>query len=321
MGDVMNGISIVVDSSNYLGIVICLTLLAFIFIMRAFDDKLRNLFIVNTLAILLGLLFEITYIGFDSAFNNPQIRTFLSAFRYVCGIAAVFTTTFIVYNYYSKTNKRNLLALSFVTAIVVLGAILQLAEVFKSCLLPSMAIGLMFFYLYMYAERYNIDSVSKCYKRRCFYSDANKYAKYDIAIVSMDLNDLKKINDNYGHKAGDVALLTFAEVCRSVKSRKFILYRTGGDEFMLLGIKATKEEAEDLVKQVKIKLMETPYTCSFGIHMYKPADDFDDAVVQADKAMYDDKKAYKQIHSIHKNPTFDEDYDTYTFTNNISFLE
>ena len=191
-----------------------------------------------------------------------------------------------------------------------------------SYVLPFLAIGILFLYMYMYAARYNIDSVSRCYKRRCFYADAERHSKNKMAIISMDLNDLKYINDNFGHKAGDIALLTFAEVCRSVKSSKFILYRTGGDEFMMLGIKATKEEAEELIHNIRLKLQETPYTCSFGINMYNPSDDFDDVVVKADQAMYEDKRMYKEM-KIKANPSKDEEYDESLrmFTSNISFLD
>ena len=121
--------------------------------------------------------------------------------------------------------------------------------------------------------------------------------------------------------AGDIALLTFAEVVRSVKTNKFILYRTGGDEFMILGIKATEDEAKELVELVKEKLTETPYTCSFGIYPYKPGDDFDAAVVRADKAMYEDKSAYKASKSKRSHSRSDEfESRLETFTNNISFL-
>ena len=126
-----------------------------------------------------------------------------------------------------------MLSMLMMTAV---GVIFENEKIFPNCALNSSAVCIIFLYMYMYAERYNVDSVSRCYKRRCFYADAAKYARNQIAIISMDLNDLKFINDNYGHKSGDIALLTFAEVVRSVKTNKFILYRTGGDEFMILGI-------------------------------------------------------------------------------------
>ncbi len=218
--------------------------------------------------------------------------------------------------------QRDALIILFMLAIVSTGVVLEEAYIFENCTLTSSSIGVLFVYVYMYAERYNVDSVSMCYKRRCFYSDANKYAKQEMAIISMDLNDLKYINDNFGHKAGDVALLTFAEVCRSVKTNKFILYRTGGDEFMILGIRASQNEAENLISIIKEKLQETPYTCSFGLYMYKPGEDFDEAVVKADKAMYDDKHIYKANNKKRRNTRLEEyDEKVQSFSNDIDFFD
>ncbi|SDB25602.1 diguanylate cyclase (GGDEF) domain-containing protein [Pseudobutyrivibrio sp. YE44] len=216
--------------------------------------------------------------------------------------------------------QRDALIILFMLAVVSMGVFLEEALIYDNCTLTSSSIGVLFVYVYMYAERYNVDSVSGCYKRRCFYSDAAKYAKTNMAVISMDLNDLKLINDNFGHKAGDIALLTLAEVCRSVKDNRFILYRTGGDEFMMLGIKASKEEAEQLISDTKQKLSETPYSCSFGLHMYKPGDDFDEVVVQADKAMYDDKSLYKQSRT-KRSHARTEQYDekSQSFNNDIKF--
>ncbi|MCR5196299.1 MAG: GGDEF domain-containing protein [Pseudobutyrivibrio sp.] len=210
-----------------------------------------------------------------------------------------------------------MLSMLMMTAV---GVIFENEKIFPNCALNSSAVCIIFLYMYMYAERYNVDSVSRCYKRRCFYADAAKYARNQIAIISMDLNDLKFINDNYGHKSGDIALLTFAEVVRSVKTNKFILYRTGGDEFMILGIKASLSEAKELVEYVREKLKETPYTCSFGINMYNPGDDFDAAVVKADKAMYADKNAYKESRTKRSRSRVDDFENINLFSNNINFL-
>ena len=219
--------------------------------------------------------------------------------------------------------QKDATVILFILFMVCMGVVLEENNIFPNCALESSALGTLFLYIYIYAERYNVDSVSRCYKRRCFYADGKKYSRSEMMIISMDLNDLKYINDNYGHKAGDIALLTFAEVVRSVKTNKYILYRTGGDEFMILGIKATMDEAKELVELIKEKLSETPYACSFGIYGYKPGDDFDAAVVKADKAMYDDKsiyKASKNIRSHARNDNYDSRLEIETFTNNISFL-
>ncbi|MBP5325792.1 MAG: GGDEF domain-containing protein [Pseudobutyrivibrio sp.] len=253
--------------------------------------------------------------------DNQFVRGPIGNIIFIQAAAYIVVTLLACIHKWFDGYQNDATVILFMLFAVCVGVILEEEQIFPNCTMESSIVGCVFLYIYIYAERYNVDSVSRCYKRRCFYSDANRYSKLDMMIISMDLNDLKLINDNYGHKAGDIALLTFAEVVRSVKTNKFILYRTGGDEFMILGIKATEEEAKELVELVREKLTETPYTCSFGIFPYKPGDDFDAAVVRADKAMYQDKSAYKASKSKRSHARNDEfESKLETFTNNISFL-
>ncbi len=318
----IEGIGFVIDSGVYLGMIICITLLFFIHNMRAFDERLRRKYISATIALFFGLVLEAfleeTSVG--SIFSG--FRNSLFIVQTGLGIFALLVVSSILIKDIERNNKSDMAVIAFVILVFIVGFILELTMVFKNCIFPSASVAILFLYTYMYAERYNYDSVSKCYKRRCFYSDAAKYSKTNFSVISMDLNDLKFINDNYGHKAGDIALLTFAEVCRAVKQNKFILYRTGGDEFMFLGIKATLDESEELVSAVRNKLKETPYTCSFGISMYTPGTDFDDVVVKADQAMYDDKRAFKELKAKYGSAKDEEAEDKLkNFTNNIHFLD
>ena len=206
-----------------------------------------------------------------------------------------------------ENNSKSVVIMAVLEVLLFLGALFESMKIFNNSILGTAAICIMIMYMYMYADRYNVDSVTKCYKRRCFYSDGEKNYRHSMAVVSMDLNNLKRINDNYGHKAGDIALQTFANACKEVKTQKFTLYRTGGDEFMMLGVRASMDEAYELIEKVKEKLNTTPYTCSYGVAMYNYGDDFDEIVIKADQAMYVDKKEYKASHtkrSISRNDDF-----------------
>jgi len=308
----------VIDSGIYLGLITCITLFVFIILMRSFDDSLRRKYLVLTFALFIALILDAIQIWLQIYNGSGLIYNIVLVGKFAFGFVALGIACHIIVKYVSVNSKRNLIVILFVLGMFCHGLVLEITQVFKNCTLPSSAVAFLFLYMYMYAERYNIDSVSKCYKRRCFYNDSKKYSKTDMAIISMDLNDLKFINDNYGHKAGDIALLSFAEVCRSLKSKKFILYRTGGDEFMMLGVKASRQEADDLVNAIREKLRETPYACSFGVNMYKPEDDFDQVVVKADEAMYADKRAYKEIHGCKDISSAFEERNN-LFTSNINF--
>lgn len=248
--------------------------------------------------------FVVTTLILATAPINPNVFYFTEDHQYVRGnLAYLIYAEGLVYaaemlwiciKKWREGHQRDAIIVVVMIAEIVVGVFLEERHIFHSGIISTAALGVLFLYMYIYALRYNVDSVSHCLKRRCFYSDAARYGGHTMAVVSMDLNDLKLINDNYGHKAGDVALLTFANTVKSVMSKKFILYRTGGDEFMLLGLRTTKDEAKELIGNIRAALEPTGYTCSFGVAMYRAGDDFDEIVVKADKAMYADKKAYKK---------------------------
>ncbi|MCR5580350.1 MAG: GGDEF domain-containing protein [Pseudobutyrivibrio sp.] len=316
----IKGELIAIDSGIYLGLLTCIALLVFIFMTRAFDRSLRKKFICTTGLVMVAIV--CSAVQTELAHNNDfgAAYTFTLLIKNIAAALMLLWVVNISCSDITRQKNRELLIMAFMAVVLVVAIILEVTHVFANIVFPTASIVLLFFYMYMYADRYNVDSVSKCFKRRCFYADSTKYSRSHIAVISMDLNNLKFINDNFGHKAGDIALLTFAEVCRAVKPSKFILYRTGGDEFMMLGIKATYEEAETLVKNIRHRLEETAYTCSFGIHMYAPGDDFDAVVVKADAAMYEDKRTFKEFMA--KHGTADEQYERInSFTNNINFLD
>ena len=200
---------------------------------------------------------------------------------------------------FSKVKEGNwnyCIVITLAVAINIFAAVVEFLGICGKPVLGVAAITVAFIHMYLYAERYNFDSITHCLKRRCFYSDCAKHSKNKMSIVSMDLNDLKYLNDNFGHAAGDEALRTLAEVTKSlIIGKPFQLYRTGGDEFMILGNKVDSQTTIQLVDDIRQKLGETPYTCSFGVAMYEPGKSLDEIVKRADKAMYSDKEHYKMI--------------------------
>lgn len=295
-----------------------------VIVVREFSDTIKKWLVVPfVIMVMVVITAPFNPLVYSFTADNHFVRGPLGNIVFIQGAIYVIIAMLTCIHKWFDGYQKDATVILFILFMVCVGVVLEENHIFPNCALESSALGTLFLYIYNYAERYNVDSVSRCFKRRCFYADGKKYSRSEMMIISMDLNDLKFINDNYGHKAGDIALLTFAEVVRSVKTNKYILYRTGGDEFMILGIKATMEEARELVDLIKEKLKETPYTCSFGIYGYKPGDDFDAVVVKADKAMYADKSTYKaskNLRSHARNEQYDSRLEIDTFTNNISFL-
>lgn len=68
------------------------------------------------------------------------------------------------------------------------------------------AVALVFYYLYLNTQQFKRDPMTNALNRRCFYLDAEKNMAGLSAVMSIDLNNLKQLNDGYGHAKGDEAI-------------------------------------------------------------------------------------------------------------------
>lgn len=132
-------------------------------------------------------------------------------------------------------------------------------------------------------------------------------------LIFLDMDNLKKINDVYGHKAGDRALKSLGKLLLDIPLDK-ITCRMGGDEFLLFLPKVNSEQAEKILAQVieQFKgIVENDdeihfATLSAGMLMTTKNDNFEDACSKADKALYYVKQNGKNNYSFynqiqHKN--------------------
>jgi diguanylate cyclase (GGDEF)-like protein len=79
-----------------------------------------------------------------------------------------------------------------------------------------------------------------------------------VAVCALDLDKLKPINDRYGHKAGDDALVLVARCLTASIRPDDLVFRTGGDEFLLLINNVTELQLSDFADRLKERLGETP---------------------------------------------------------------
>jgi diguanylate cyclase (GGDEF)-like protein len=115
-----------------------------------------------------------------------------------------------------------------------------------------------------------------------------------FAMVVVDLDDFKRVNDDHGHAAGDALLreivITMAEVVRGMDS----LGRLGGDEFALVFPDVSPAGIPVLVERVQ-RAVAQHASCSLGAASYpKDADSADQIMVEADHAMYRNKRRAAQ---------------------------
>ena len=122
-----------------------------------------------------------------------------------------------------------------------------------------------------------------------------------IAIFNFDVNNLKVMNDTYGHEAGDKLLIKAANSIRKVTSNRVHGYRMGGDEFLMIACDVSTEETQTLLERWE-KELERLNTLEDGIHCViavgvaygKKEYNLPELMKTADQLMYEDKKRKKK---------------------------
>lgn len=126
------------------------------------------------------------------------------------------------------------------------------------------------------------------------------YPKIEQIVVTFwDLNNLKYMNDKYGHAIGDMAIGKLSSVLNQYSSDRCRIYRIGGDEFLLILDNPIKNEIESIVKNVKENLEACYIEQNVGISSavgiaYGMGKDIAEIVKVADTNMYQDKKYSKE---------------------------
>lgn len=125
----------------------------------------------------------------------------------------------------------------------------------------------------------------------------------DCTIVQLDINYLKRVNDDYGHAEGDLHIIRAAHIIRDIFDGVGVCFRTGGDEFVVIAKKLGIEEVEGLLKQMENSVHAcneaekppVPLQIAYGYAFYIAQDDMLEAAeLLADKRMYERKREMKE---------------------------
>ena len=171
--------------------------------------------------------------------------------------------------------------------LVLLGTLLELLELTRNILISIISLVTVFYYLYIHIEHFKFDNLTRVLNRDSFYADVNKLGKDKItAIMSIDLDGLKKVNDTKGHQAGDKMLI---DVARIIQKSLFIgcyLYRVGGDEFTVICTSHEEVEIKNQVIKILNNIEDNGYSLSVGYAMWKDDMSFKEVYQEADNKMY-----------------------------------
>ncbi|MFM2479444.1 diguanylate cyclase [Celerinatantimonas sp. MCCC 1A17872] len=163
----------------------------------------------------------------------------------------------------------------------------------------------------------NLDQLTQAHNRRALEHEMQTLrenltdAQLKLAIAIIDIDHFKAINDQYGHRAGDLALQTFARRiinCLRVHDR---LYRFGGDEFVVIAEVANELELRAIFERVRVAIAATPVsyenmhfnlTCSIGVcSMATGEGNIDRCFSNADQALYQSKQRGRNRLEIYKS--------------------
>jgi diguanylate cyclase (GGDEF)-like protein len=119
----------------------------------------------------------------------------------------------------------------------------------------------------------------------------------EIAVIYVDMDELKRVNDAGGHRRGDEHIRRAADKLRAIVRPSDMLARVGGDEFVILCAGLHHNDAAALRDRLESELDHAGLPASIGVTISQPTMTLDDAINEADQQMYQVKRARQQATS------------------------
>jgi len=156
-------------------------------------------------------------------------------------------------------------------------------------------------------EDSNLDGLTKVFNRRALNTYLESVTKkgtlkHELHLLILDIDDFKKINDTYGHIAGDKILIFLANLLRKTLRDGDKVFRYGGEEFVIILNRVTTQKCEEIAQRILhnvstntllYKGQSVKITMSIGATKYIPGDTTESLIERADKALYRSKSEGK----------------------------
>jgi diguanylate cyclase len=159
-----------------------------------------------------------------------------------------------------------------------------------------------------YKNEASTDPLTKLFNRRSFDKILDKamalYKENNLhfSLVMIDLDDFKKLNDTYGHQAGDEVLRVFGGILQNNMRQEDSAFRYGGEEFAIIASGDKAENIRLFIDRIRIQIKnkvitfengQISFTFSAGLACIKKSFSRDDLINAADQALYRAKKQGK----------------------------
>ena len=244
-------------------------------------------------AIVNALIYSTAFFS-DITFSYDETNSFhRQPLGYSFVVVSLFYVVILCYNLVRSFRSRHgyewilvIYFLSVAVLTVILTFFFDVDGLFNLTFISS----ILLYYLEIYIQHTKLDTLTGLYNRQVFYTDMKKYHSSITGIISIDMNDLKVLNDTEGHESGDKALKTISECFLKCVNAKSWVYRVGGDEFVIFCTRQTEKEMQQLTENLRAAVDETDYSCCFGL---ATGGDPAEMLRESDRIMYDEKARFK----------------------------
>lgn len=244
--------------------------------------------IINIISIFTGIVFSVD----DTGEFKRGVLGYLPYI--VVGLYSAALVAMLIY----RSNKQvaEIIPIIFLAVAFASGLIFPfvLGRDYSKIFCTTIAISLFVYYVFQILQLTKKDALTGLLNRQAYYA-ATRTSREISALLSIDMNGLKVINDTGGHHAGDVALETLANCFFKAARSNMQVYRLGGDEFVILCKKVSEGELYALLKRIEKNVSETKYSCSIGYSYNADGNKtIEQMVKESDEMMYQNKAKYYQ---------------------------
>ena len=261
--------------------------------------------LINFISTILSPIFHLVfYIDKNNVYHRGN---FFYLYTIITYIYIILGLLFILKNIKKMTSKE-FIPLIILGVLPVIGALVQMFFYGVLLMWSSVAFALVIVYIFLQQRMVHLDYLTGTWDRSSFdyyiSQRITKNSNYKTGIIYMDIDNLKIINDSYGHAEGDFVLKKSVELIKSSLRKEDLMARIGGDEFIIIleaenkkSILGIIKKLEDIIYQYNIASKKNySFSCSFGGSVFDSSKEcIDEFLRHIDKLMYENKSKKREL--------------------------
>ncbi len=276
--------------------------------MKIFGDyeRLKNrffylhAFIIGVIILLVNLFTPIVF-GIDK--QNVYFRGDFIWINLLTTFLFLLYALYLSVYYRKQINKAILVSAVIFSFSPIVGAIIQLTRTGVVVLWASTTLAITFAYLLLETQSNSIDYLTGLFTRLKVDEYIRRLIRKDkeFAVIMIDLDDYKEINDQYGHLIGDQVIIKFGNVLKDVFQNIGLVARYGGDEFIIVMTEKETPIIKAYIKQVKERIKRSKdnqlslvkFSSGISTRTLENNKSFKDLLIDSDNLMYKNKAINK----------------------------